>query len=81
MEKHDDLNNQDSVKELSRSLYLINNVHQNLANEREHIADAASQMTYVSQELKACSQKITEKMLHLDAANQSIIAREIQKVS
>lgn len=81
MEKHDDLNNQDSVKELSRSLYLINSVHQNLAKERENIADAASQMTYISQELKVCSQKITEKMLHLEAANQSIISREIQKVS
>lgn len=81
MEKNDDLHKQDSVKELSRSLYLINNVHQNLANERENIADAVSQMTYLSQELKGCSQKITEKMLHLDKSTQEIISKEMQRVS
>lgn len=81
MEKHDELHNQDTAKELSRSLYLMNSVQQNLANERENIVDAVSQMTFISQDLKACSQRITEKILHLDTATQAIISKEIQRVA
>jgi hypothetical protein len=81
MEKHDELHKPDTAKDLTRSLYLINSVHQNLANERENIADAVSQMTYLSQDLKGCSQKITEKILHLHTTTQAIISKEIQRVS
>ena len=81
MEKHDELHKQDTSKELSRSLYLMNSVQQSLANERESIVTAVSQMTYVSQDLKRCSQTIIEKMHHLDTSTQEIMSKEMQKVS
>lgn len=65
----------------TRSLYLMNSVQQNPANERESIVNAVSQMTYVSQDLKRCSQTITEKMQHPDTSTQEIMSKEMQKVS
>jgi ferric iron reductase protein FhuF len=59
----------------------MNSVQQSLANERESIVTAVSQMTYVSQDLKRCSQTIIEKMHHLDTSTQEIMSKEMQKVS
>ncbi len=66
MNDNQDPFNHDSVKELTRSLFLINGIHQQLEEEREHITTAVGQMTYVSKKFENCSQHITEKMDKFD---------------